>query len=146
MNIFTMLKNDHKELLAVMDKMLVSSNQETKKFDESFQKFKAEFMLHDKIEDEILYPKLLEIPELKQLILKSYQAHHVVEVAILELRITPYSNENWLPKFSVVYDCIKHHIEEEESVVFPEAEKLLDKNEMDNLTAMAKEYKDKNKS
>lgn len=60
--------------------------------DELFQKFKHLFSIHDKAEDDVFYPALKKLPGLVKLVNKGYQAHHLVEVAILELKLIPFYN------------------------------------------------------
>jgi hypothetical protein len=138
MTIVNLLKQQHQQLIGIMDRLEQVSDVESDSRDEYFQQFKATFNLHDKIEDKIVYPALKKYPELEKLILKSYQAHHVVEVGILELRMVPYNSDNWGPKFSVIRDSIMMHMTEEETKVFPKAEMLVNPQELDKLAAEAK--------
>jgi len=144
MNLLDALMEDHKKIKTVMDSIEVSADKSDDSCDKYFQEFKKLFNVHDKIEDEIVYPKLLQFPELKKLVRKAYQAHHVVEVAILELRLTPYSSENWLAKFSVMHDGILKHIEEEEEMIFPKAKELIDNEAMTEMTIKANKVREKN--
>lgn len=133
MDAIEILKNDHENLISVMANLEAAIDANHESYDELFQKFKHLFYIHDKAEDDVFYPALKKYPELKKLVNKGYQAHHIVEVAILELKLTPYSNESWGPRFSVVRDCILTHMAEEEEQLFPKVINLLDKNELENL-------------
>lgn len=143
MNVFEILTEDHQKIKAVMDKIENITDTSDQICDQLFQEFKKLFNLHDKIEDDIVYPALIDIPELTRLIRKSYQAHHVVEVALLELRMTPYANDNWIAKFSVTRDSILKHIEEEETKIFPTAKEKLSQNTIDDLTQRTNALKEK---
>lgn len=121
MNAITILKNDHQDLIEIMAKLEFAADKGAK-VDELFQDFKRYFNQHDKAEDEIIYPVFKDIPEFKKLINKGYQAHHIVQVALLELRLIPFASESWAPKFSVLRDSILVHMEEEENILFPMVE------------------------
>jgi hemerythrin superfamily protein len=125
MNAIQILKKDHKKLIDLMDKIEVSAQNSHKDLDKLFTEFKKEFSLHDESEDNIVYPTFIKHKELKPLILKGYQAHHVVEVGILELRLLPFNSESWLPKFLVIKDSILTHAKEEEKLLFPTASKVI---------------------
>ncbi len=121
MNAIALLKKDHEELIEIMAKLEFAADNGAE-VDKLFQDFKKSFHQHDNAEDEIIYPVFKDIPEFKKLINKGYQAHHIVEVALLELRLIPFLSESWAPKFSVLRDSILVHLEEEENVLFPMAE------------------------
>ncbi len=130
-NPIEILVDDHKKLKTVMKKITKNIEANDKDiFSELFNKFKELFNSHDKTEDNIVYPALMEYESLNKLILKGYQAHHMVEVGILELKITPYLAETWGPKFLVIQDCILTHMEEEETLLFPKALKVLSKKKL----------------
>lgn len=133
MNAIEILRNDHEHLITVMANLEAAIDAHHAGCDELFQKFKHLFDIHDKAEDDVFYPALKKFPELKKLVDKGYQAHHIVEVAILELKLTPYGNESWGPRFSVVRDSILAHMSEEEEQLFPKVVNLLDKDELENL-------------
>lgn len=133
MNAIKILENDHQELIQVMDKLEKLLSSKNADCDASFQRFKELFNAHDAAEDEIIYPRFKEKEELHKLILKGYQAHHVVHVGILELRLLPYESETWAPKFAVIKDSILAHIEEEEKKIFPFASKLFSDAELDKI-------------
>ncbi len=137
MNIIQLLKKDHAELEAVMDKLVKLKNHESDSAQKLFDQFKKLFYTHDKVEDKIIYPALIDNKELRPIVLKGYQAHHVVELGILELKLLPFSSENWGPKFAVVRDCIITHAGEEEELLFPEMSKLLDAKKLRELAEQA---------
>jgi hypothetical protein len=144
MNIVTLLKQQHQRLIGIMDRLAQVSDTDSDQRDQLFQEFKDVFNLHDKIEDKIVYPALRKQPQLEKLILKGYQAHHMAEVGILELRMVPFNSESWAPKFWVVRDSILHHMTEEERDILPKAEQLISAAELDRLGNEANDYvKDK---
>lgn len=143
MNAIDILKDDHKKLISVMEQLEVVAKKQTDECDALFQQFKNLYNLHDDAEDKIIYPACKKLPQLEWLVRKSYQAHHVVEVALLELRLMPYTGETWGPKFSVVRDSILTHIHEEENALFSQAASLLSNEELNNLGKQILEQRNK---
>jgi hypothetical protein len=131
MTIISILKTDHANLREVMDKIVAEIDRENMDgFDALFQSFKKLFNMHDEVEDKVVYSDLLNNPPFSKLIRKSYQAHHVAEIGLLELRLLGYSNDNWAPKFLVIRDSILHHMHEEETLLLPRMEDLLPSSEL----------------
>lgn len=140
-DIIEFLIHQHQELKNCMEELVEAADRKDDHLDNVFQQFKQLFQKHDTIEDRIVYPLFKKYNELEKLVLKGYQAHHMVEVGILELRVTPYHSESWLPKFMVIMDSIHHHMGEEENELFPNAKKLVAKDEMAEMLTRAQEYK-----
>ena len=133
MNAINILEEDHKKLISVMEQLEAVAKKQTDECDELFQQFKDTFNQHDDAEDKIFYVACQKHTQLDWLVRKSYQAHHVVEVALLELRLMPYTSDTWAPKFSVVRDSILTHIQEEEAALFPQAATIFSGEELNNL-------------
>ena len=136
------LIDDHKKLISVMNKLEKEIDKNKSDYASLFQDFKKLFKMHDEAEDEIIYPALKEFSDLERLVLKGYQAHHMVEVGILELRATPYTSETWGPKLLVVKDSILAHMAEEEQLLFPAAKNHLDKSTLRKLGKEVRERRD----
>ncbi len=136
MNAIDLLKSQHDRMRDVIAQLETKGQTETNNRDEVdklFQDFKKLFNLHDRIEDDVLYRKLKDYPELRALALKGEQAHHVVSVGLLELRLMPYFSESWLPKFLVVKDSLLTHMHEEEEILFPKTNELVSESDQEEL-------------
>lgn len=133
MNIIDLLLEDHEKLTNVMNRFQnMNDNFDKKEYDQLFQEFKKLFNEHDEVEDKVLYPELEKHDELKKLALKGMQAHHIVHVGMLEVRLFPYG-ETWQAKFSVICDAIFSHMNEEEEILFPKMQEVLNVDELDRL-------------
>lgn len=139
MNVIDVLKDGHQQLIKVMDELEAAADKNAENCDALFQKFKSLFNEHDEIEDKIFYPALKAHPQLNKIANKGYQAHHMVEIGILELRLVPYNSESWGPKFSVIKDSVVTHINEEENVLFPHVSTLFSEQELSNMGQQALE-------
>lgn len=77
--------------------------------------------LHMTLEEEIFYPAVGDaIPELKQQLLEDFEEHHAAQLLLQELEEMDPDHERFPAKVSVVKEQVQHHIEEEESELFPQ--------------------------
>jgi hemerythrin-like domain-containing protein len=75
--------------------------------------------------------------------LESIEEHHVAEVVLKELEKMEKSEERWGAKMSVLKELVEHHIQEEESKIFPISEKVLDHDQMHKILKKFQEDKEK---
>ena len=132
-NLYDMLKQDHKNVKQMLDQTI------TNKDPSQFPKLKKELEIHMMGEEKFFYPKLMSGD--KELALESYEEHHVGKLVLDELDNTNRSNEVWIPKVKVLKDIIDHHIQEEESEVFPDAQDIMDKNEEEEVARQIESFK-----
>src|SRR3977135_677240 len=63
MNVFELLKEDHKKVSQIFEKLEPTTEQAVKTRDELFAKLKNELEIHTRIEETIFYPVLKEAAE-----------------------------------------------------------------------------------
>jgi len=79
--------------------------------------------------------------ESRDIVLEGYQEHHVADVLVKELHQLARDNERWGAKFKVLKESLEHHIEEEESHMFPSARQVLTREELQSLGARMRTMK-----
>ena len=136
-----LLTEDHDEVKKIMEKLDSTTERALKTRDELFAKLKSEMQIHEAIEEEIFYPALMEHPKAKELVLEGYEEHHVVDNIMGEISQTPFDDETWGAKFSVMKENIEHHIEEEEGEMFKTARQVFSKQELEELGERMSERK-----
>jgi hypothetical protein len=62
----------------------------------------------------------------KHLVAEAVEEHHVVTTLMEELKGLDPKDQRYDAKFKVLMENVRHHIEEEEGEMFPEAEEVLD--------------------
>jgi len=125
-----MLKDDHdrvKELLRHIEEGEDDERQEL------FDVLVDELRIHETIEEEVLYPTLQEHPRTEEIALEGFEEHHVVDTIMGELIGLSVEDETWQAKFTVMKENLEHHIDEEEGEMFPEARKILEMAELEDL-------------
>ena len=135
MNALTLLKEDHDKVKKLLEQGESTTERAVKTREELFTKVKQELVVHEAIEEEVLYPALREFAATKEVVLEAYEEHHVVDVIVGELEATPVDDETWAAKFTVMKENLEHHIEEEEDEMFKQARKVMDESELEELGA-----------
>lgn len=131
----TVLKEDHKEVVRLFNEFEKKSTSDERKA-EIVREALRMLTVHTYIEDKIMYPEMRElVPDIEDDILESYEEHHVVDVLSLELNGMTPEDERFEPKFSVLMESVRHHIEEEETGWFPKVREALGRKELADIGA-----------
>jgi hemerythrin superfamily protein len=123
MDVLQFLKDEHDEVKAVFAKLQKASGAEASRL---WEQLSAMISLHEELEETYLYPRLREASQTEDLVLESYQEHHVMDLLIGEISGLKPSAEEWEPKIKVLQENTEHHIEEEEGELFPKVRKIWD--------------------
>lgn len=133
MDALTLLKDDHDKVKAMLDKLDKTTERAEVTRTEGLQALKAELTVHETIEEEILYPALMEFAKTKDITLEAFEEHHVVDTIMVELEGTDVEDETWAAKLKVMKENLEHHIEEEEDDMFKKARQVMDEGELEEL-------------
>ncbi len=133
MNPFTLLKADHKKVAGIMEKLDSTTERGVKTREDLFAQLKTELDVHTRIEETILYPALKEIDKTRDITFESFEEHRLVKQLLAELDKLGKDQETWTAKFTVLKESVEHHVEEEETDMFPKAAKALSQEEVESL-------------
>ena len=133
MDALTLLKQDHDTVKGMLRKLDETTERAEVTRTEGLEKLKQELTVHEAIEEEILYPALIEFAKTKDITLEAYEEHHVVDTILAELEQTPVDDETWAAKLTVMKENLEHHIEEEEDDMFKKARQVMDEAELEEL-------------
>ena len=133
MDALTLLKQDHDTVKSMLHKLDETTERAEVTRTEGLEKLKQELTVHEAIEEEILYPALIEFAKTKDITLEAYEEHHVVDTIMAELEQTPVDDETWAAKLTVMKENLEHHIEEEEDDMFKKARQVMDQAELKEL-------------
>ena len=123
MDVLTFLKDEHDEVKSVFKTLEKAHGAEAKR---TWEHLRSMLTLHEEMEETLLYPELKREKSAEDLILESYQEHHVMDVLIGEISQFEPSDEQWQPKIKVLQENTEHHIHEEEDELFPKVRKIWD--------------------
>ena len=138
MNAIDLLKADHERVKTLLTQLSESTERGVKKRTELLAKLEMEITLHTKLEEEILYPAFRKAGGKEQDIMyhEAKEEHRTVDSLVLpDLKQTEPSTTEFSGRVKVVKELLEHHIEEEETEMFPQAKKLLGKTVLEALGA-----------
>jgi iron-sulfur cluster repair protein YtfE (RIC family) len=133
MDAFELLKQDHKKVSGIFEKLDKTTERGVKTREELFTQLKTELDIHAQIEEQIFYPVLKEAKETRDITLEAFEEHAVVKRLLKELAALPKDNETWGAKLTVLKENVEHHVEEEEDEMFKDARKVLSAEQIEEL-------------
>ncbi|HXD16198.1 MAG TPA: hemerythrin domain-containing protein [Vicinamibacterales bacterium] len=138
MDALDLIKQDHKRL-----KKLLQETLEAKEADREscMDHLRTELVAHERIEEEVLYPRLRDEKKARESVLEGYEEHHVADVILDELLDVPPETDVWKAKVKVLKENVEHHMDEEESELFKKARAVLDSDELHRLGDQMAEIK-----
>jgi hemerythrin-like domain-containing protein len=131
----SLLEKDHRRFEQLLKQGEETTESAVKGRTELLKTITTELNLHELIEEKVLYPALKLHPEAKDIVLESFQEHHVADVIVGELQRLNVSDEQWGAKFKVLMENIEHHIQEEEGEMWRTARGVFSQEELRQLGA-----------
>ena len=148
MDAITLLKADHSAVGDLLKRVQDLSESAHAQRRELFQQIDKALTVHSKIEETIFYPAFKQKAQSKnddeatQEVLEAYEEHANVKSMLQKLEGTDAADETYDAKLEVLSQLVKHHVHEEEQVMFKEAAEIMDESELERLgssLAQAKE-------
>ena len=119
-----MLKADHQRVKDLFTQYEATSNPATKRT--LAEQVFVELETHAQLEENVFYPTVNEeTDEGPELVKESLSEHETVKFLIQELRSMAQDTDEFDAKFQELIRNVEHHVEEEESEMFPLAEQEL---------------------
>lgn len=115
----TLLKQDHKEVEQLFKKFEQASDRAHKTKRSLMDKIVRELSIHAAIEELIFYPMAREKLEDDDPVLEALEEHHIVKWTLSELERMDPEHERFDAKAKVLFEMVRHHVDEEESELFP---------------------------
>lgn len=136
-DVFELLKADHRQVEELFTKF-EDADKRTRSL------IAAEALngleVHSALEEDLVYPAIAEVLDEKEMVNEAKEEHHVAKLLIKELRKMDAGDEDFATKFKVLGEIVRHHIEEEEGEMFPQAEEGgLEKDELSQDVVKRKE-------
>jgi hemerythrin superfamily protein len=124
-NAVEMLKADHRTVRTLFQNYQSAKEQTTKQ--RIAEQIFVELEVHAQLEELVFYPafEAAADEEGKQLVEDARQEHQTVKDLIAELRDMDANDEDFDAQFQELMDNVEHHVQEEETEMFPEAEEVL---------------------
>jgi iron-sulfur cluster repair protein YtfE (RIC family) len=131
MNALDLLMEDHQKVSQLFEQAEGTENE--KKKQQLFEQIKIELETHTHIEETIFYPALQEQEELKDMVMEAFEEHKQVKTLLREISALTDGSEKFDAKLKVMKENVEHHVEEEESEMFPQVEQFFDETQLEEL-------------
>lgn len=128
MNAIDLLIRDHERLKGLLSRLSESTERAVKTRTELLRELEQEVSLHTRLEEEILYPAFKEAggKDELQMYYEAREEHRAVDALVLpDLHDTEPGSVEFSGRIKVCKELLEHHIEEEETDMFPQARELL---------------------
>jgi hemerythrin superfamily protein len=130
----TLLEADHHEVEALFAKYETLGDRAIVTKQELVAQIDRELAIHTYIEEQILYPHVREAGRrIKDEVLEGLEEHHLIKTTLAELAELTADHERFDAKVQVLKEQVEHHVEEEESDMFPRIRKALDEQDLKDL-------------
>ncbi|MGB9179336.1 MAG: hemerythrin domain-containing protein [Pyrinomonadaceae bacterium] len=146
MNAIELLKEDHKKVSGIFEKLDETTERGVKTREELFTQLKTNLDIHAEIEEQIFYPAIKDADQTHEITLEAFEEHHVIKMLLQELDSMPKDSEEWAAKLTVLKENVEHHVEEEEGDMFPKAKKVLSEEQIEQLGSRMEASKQEQKS
>lgn len=134
-DIYSILSSEHDKVLNLFDEAINSGSKDT------FMQIRSELYSHMSGEEEVLYPMLRDRKVTHDVAMEGYQEHHVAKLLLSELEMMDERSDMWIPKLKVLKENVKHHVEEEERHMFPDAQREISAGESKEIAQKYLEFK-----
>jgi hemerythrin superfamily protein len=138
MDALRLLEQQHDEVKQLFKQIEKAEGQAAAKL---FSDIRERLTLHEELEEKHLYPQLKEDDKAGDVVLESYQEHHVMDLLMEEIGKLKPEDEAFQPKVKVLQENTEHHIEEEEKELFPRVRKVWDTDKREQVGRKMEEMK-----
>ncbi|HZH44014.1 MAG TPA: hemerythrin domain-containing protein [Lysobacter sp.] len=137
MDAINLLKNDHEKVRQLLSQL--TEEEAAGQREKLLQQLSMELEAHTAIEEEIFYPafrKAGEKDEDVKMYFEAMEEHRAAgDLVLPDLKSTQPDSEKFSGRAKVLKELVEHHAQEEEKEMFPRAQKLLDREQLEQLGA-----------
>ena len=136
MNAIELLKKDHETVKDLLSKLEGTTERAVQTRKKLLLKIEQELKVHTELEEQIFYPAFRRAGSKDDAVLaiEAKEEHRAVEALVLpDIKETSPSTLEFAGRVKVLKELLEHHIEEEERDMFPQACKLLSKQQLEQL-------------
>ncbi len=139
-NAISFLKQQHREVEELFEEFEEEKESgSTRNKKKIFEEIAGKLTIHTKLEEEYFYPAVKSLD--KELVLEAYEEHDVVKNLIKKIKATKPNSISFDAKVKVLKDTVEHHVDEEETELFPKCSNSLDEDKLEAIgKKMIKEF------
>jgi hemerythrin superfamily protein len=132
-NAIELLESQHREVDELFEQ--ISETEDDEEVEQLFVQLADKLAMHAKIEELHFYPAV-KAARTEDILLESLEEHLGIKRALADLLDMDPGDETFDAKVKVLQELVEHHVEEEESDLFPKVRKIMS---ADQLVALAQE-------
>ncbi|MCF7201043.1 hemerythrin domain-containing protein [Pseudomonas oligotrophica] len=136
MNAVDLLIEDHERLKDILTRLTESTERAVKTRTELLHKLEMEVTIHTQLEEQVLYPAYKEAGGKEELKMyhEAKEEHRAVDSLVLpDLKATDPASVEFSGRAKVCKELLEHHLEEEESDMFPEVREMFDQARLEEM-------------
>ncbi|HSZ82924.1 MAG TPA: hemerythrin domain-containing protein [Polyangia bacterium] len=130
MDAIDLLKSQHRAVEDLFSK--IEKSRDASKKDQLFTKLADSLAVHASIEEHHFYPAVKE-KRTEDILLEALEEHLGIKRVISDLLDTEIDDETFDAKIKVLKEQVEHHVEEEETDLFPKVRKLFDADQLEAI-------------
>src|SRR3954447_2211282 len=120
MDAISMLKDDHKNVERLFKRYESAGDRAYVQKRDIVDRIIEELAAHAAIEEQVFYPVTrATVPDTEDIALESLEEHQIVKSVLNELDSMSPEDERFDAKVTVLIENVRHHVEEEETELFP---------------------------
>lgn len=132
MNAIELLKQQHREVEDLFEKFESAPGAQKQKIADAIA---DKLAIHASIEEQHFYPAT-KTARTEDLLREAVEEHLSAKRVIADILDTDPSDPQFTAKVKVLKEQIEHHVEEEETELFPKVQKLFSKDELEDLAVV----------
>ena len=134
MDAISLLEGDHRDVERLFKRFENTSDRALVERRRIVDEIIRALSVHAEIEETVFYPAVRRaVPPSEEMVLESLEEHHVVKWVLSELEGMPADAERFEAKVTVLIESVRHHVQEEESDLFPKVRRALSRTALDDL-------------
>ncbi len=133
MDLYQIIKRDHQKSKRLFERLEQAIGEGEKARDRLFAELKHELETHAALEESYFYPALEDHEEAKDLIEEALEEHSDVKEALATLDRADRDDPGWAEQVADLQEDVDHHVEEEETEIFPLAKRILDERRAEEI-------------
>lgn len=142
MNIYQALKEDHEELLGLLDELCSLDKDDDYRFT-LIEEIRDNLIPHSRAEESVFYNTLRALNADNKKVMHGYQEHLEAETLLRALQVMDKMNLDWIDTALKLRKALSHHIREEETEIFAIAQEVFSDEESEAMAEAFLELKPK---
>jgi hemerythrin superfamily protein len=133
-NALKLLESQHREVEDLFEEFESAGEGAKRTKERVFRQIADALAIHTEIEEKIFYPEVKEASsEIEDLLRESVEEHLAAKRIVADLMAIDAGDQQFDAKVQVLKENVEHHVEEEESELFPKVKKACEEETLEDM-------------